>query len=69
MGGSFYTAALTTLRLFITNDIYSMTRESEFSLADVGVKPKQALFFILPDQKTTFYPIVTLLVHNSTNCL
>ena len=62
MGGSFYTAALTTLRLFITNDIYSMTRESEFSLADVGAKPKQALFFILPDQKTTYYPIVTLLV-------
>lgn len=53
MGGSFYTAALTTLRLFITNDIYSMTRESELSLADVGVKPKQALFFILPDQKMT----------------
>lgn len=62
MGGSFYTAALTTLRLFITNDIYSMTRESEFSLADVGAKPKQALFFILPDQKTTYYHIVTLLV-------
>ena len=62
MGGSFYTAALTTLRLFITNDIYNMTRESEFSLADVGAKPKQALFFILPDQKTTYYPIVTLLV-------
>lgn len=62
MGGSFYTAALTTLRLFITNDIYNMTRKSEFSLADVGVKPKQALFFILPDQKTTYYPIVTLLV-------
>lgn len=62
MGGSFYTAALTTLRLFITNDIYNMTRESEFSLADVGAKPKQALFFIPPDQKTTYYPIVTLLV-------
>lgn len=62
MGGSFYTAALTTLRLFITNDIYNMTSESELSLADVGTKPKQALFFILPDQKTTYYPIVTLLV-------
>lgn len=62
MGGSFYTSALTTLRLFITNDMYSMTRESEFSLDDVGKKPKQALFFILPDQKSTFYPIVTLLV-------
>ncbi len=62
MGGSFYTSALTTLRLFITNDMYSMTRESEFSLDDVGKKPKQALFFILPDQKATYYPIVTLLV-------
>ena len=62
MGGSFYTAALTTLRLFITNDIYNMTKESEFSLSDVGAKLKQALFFILPDQKTTYYPIVTLLV-------
>ena len=62
MGGSFYTAALTTLRLFITNDIYNMTKESEFSLSDVGAKLKQALFFILPDQKTTYYPIVTMLV-------
>ncbi|MGN0679256.1 MAG: VirD4-like conjugal transfer protein, CD1115 family [Oscillospiraceae bacterium] len=62
MGGSFYTSALTTLRLFVTNDMYSMTRESEFSLDDVGKKPKQALFFILPDQKATYYPIVTLLV-------
>lgn len=62
MGGSFYTSALTTLRLFITNDLYSMTKESDFSLDDIGKNPKQALFFILPDQKSTFYPIVTLLV-------
>lgn len=62
MGGSFYTSALTTLRLFVTNDMYAMTRESEFELADVGRCSKQALFFILPDQKATFYPIVTLLV-------
>lgn len=62
MGGSFYTSALTTLRLFVTNDMYHITRESEFSLEDFGKKPKQALFFILPDQKATFYPIVTLLV-------
>ncbi len=62
MGGSFYTSALTTLRLFVTNDVYRVTHKSEFALADVGTKPKQALFFILPDQKTTYYPIVTLLV-------
>lgn len=62
MGGSFYTSALTTLRLFITNDVYRVTCQSEFSLDDFGKKPKRALFFILPDQKTTYYPIVTLLV-------
>ena len=62
MGGSFFTSALTTLRLFITNDMYSLTRESEFSLDDIGKEPKQALFFILPDQKATYYPIVTLIV-------
>lgn len=62
MGGSFYTSALTTLRLFVTNDMYQMTRESEFALDDVGKTQKQALFYILPDQKSTYYPIVTLLV-------
>lgn len=62
MGGSFYTSALTTLRLFITNDIYQMTKESEFELMDVGRNKKTILFFILPDQKATYYPIVTLFV-------
>ena len=62
MGGSFFTSALTTLRLYITNDMYNVTKESEFSLEDMGAKPKQALFYLLPDQKTTYYPIVSLLV-------
>ena len=62
MGGSFFTSALTTLRLYITNDMYNITKESEFSLEDMGAKPKQALFYLLPDQKTTYYPIVSLLV-------
>ncbi len=62
MGGSFYTSALTTLRLFTMDKVYDITRESDFSLDDFGKKSKQALFFIQPDQKTTFYPIVTLIV-------
>ncbi len=62
MGGSFYTSALTTLRLFVTNDMYLITHTSEFSLSDFGTKERQALFFILPDQKATYYPIVTLIV-------
>jgi type IV secretion system protein VirD4 len=59
--GSFYTSALTTLRLFTAKDIYSITSESDFRLDDIGAK-KQALFFILPDEKTTYYPVATLYV-------
>jgi type IV secretion system protein VirD4 len=59
--GSFYTSALATLRLFTSKEIYNITRKSDFSLDGAGNK-KQALFFILPDEKTTYYPIVTLIV-------
>jgi type IV secretion system protein VirD4 len=59
--GSFYTSALTTLRLFTSKSINAITNKSDFSLTDVGSK-KQALFLILPDEKTTFYPIASLVV-------
>lgn len=59
--GSFYTSALTTLRLFTSKSIYAITHQSDFCLADMGTK-KQALFIILPDEKTTFYPIASLIV-------
>ncbi len=59
--GSFYTSALTTLRLFTTKSIYSITHTSDFQLSDIG-KKKQALFIILPDEKTTFYPVASLVV-------
>jgi type IV secretion system protein VirD4 len=59
--GSFYTSALTTLRLFTSKSIYAITHKSDFSLADIGNK-KQALFIILPDEKTTFYPVASLMV-------
>lgn len=59
--GSFYTSALTTLRLFTGKSIYNITSKSDFSLTDVGEK-KQALFIILPDEKTTFYPIASLII-------
>lgn len=59
--GSFYTSALTTLKLFTSKSIYSITHKSDFSLHDIGQK-KQALFIILPDEKTTFYPIASLIV-------
>jgi type IV secretion system protein VirD4 len=59
--GSFYTSALTTLRLFTSKSIYAITHKSDFSLRDIGNK-KQALFIILPDEKTTFYPVASLII-------
>ena len=65
--GSFYTSALTTLRLFTSRAVYSITHKSDYDIADIG-KKKQALFFILPDEKTTYYPLQALWCRNSMNC-
>lgn len=59
--GSFDTSALTTLRLFTSRSVYAITHKSDYSIADIGRK-KQALFLILPDEKTTYYPIASLMV-------
>lgn len=59
--GSFYTAALATLRLFTNPNISGMSNMSEYDPADLG-KKKMALFIILPDEKTTYYSLASLLV-------
>jgi type IV secretion system protein VirD4 len=59
--GSFDTSALTTLRLFTSRSVYSITHKSDYNIAEIGRK-KQALFMILPDDKTTYYPIASLMV-------
>lgn len=59
--GSFDTSALTTLRLFTSRSVYSVTHTSDYNISEIGRK-KQALFMILPDEKTTYYPIASLMV-------
>lgn len=59
--GSFDTSALTTLRLFTSKSVFAITHKSDYDIAQVGQK-KQALFMILPDDKTTYYPIASLMV-------
>jgi len=66
--GSFYTSALTTLRLYTAGNIYNIVKSSEFCLEGLG-KKKQALFFILPDSKTTYYSIVSLLCSQTYDLL
>jgi type IV secretion system protein VirD4 len=59
--GSFDTSALTTLRLFTSRSVYAVTHQSDYNIAEIGRK-KQALFMVLPDEKTTYYPIASLMV-------
>lgn len=60
--GSFFTAALTTLRLFTNKNIYAQTSASDFVLADTGSR-KRVIFIILPDEKITFYSLASLFVY------
>ncbi len=59
--GSFYTAALTTLKLFTSSYINAMTMASDYNPKDLGRK-KTALFMVLPDERPTYYSIASLLV-------
>jgi type IV secretion system protein VirD4 len=60
--GSFFTSALTNLRLFTNPLIWSMTSESDFNPRDISNK-KIALFIILPDEKRTYYSLASLFVN------
>ena len=60
--GSFFTSALTTLRLFTNPLIHQMTNISDMPLESFGDK-KQAIFIILPDEKTTYYSLASLFVN------
>ena len=59
--GSFFTAALTKLRLFTSPHIYNMTRKSDFVLEEIG-KEKHAIFIILPAGKVTYNSLASLFI-------
>lgn len=62
MRGSFFGMALTTLRLFTNLNIADVTSESDFDISYIG-KKKTALFIIVPDEKTTLYPLVSIFIN------
>ena len=66
--GSFFTAALTKLRLFTSPYIYNMTHTSDFALADVG-NGKHAVFIILPDGKETYNSLASIFVFQQYHAL
>lgn len=58
---SFFTSALGTLRLFTNPNVAEMTSKSDFNLKDIGRK-KTIVYMIIPDEKKTLYPLVSILV-------
>jgi len=56
---SFFTSALSTLRLFTSPNIANMTAESDFDLRDAA-HHKTGLYLILPDEKETYHPLAAL---------
>ncbi len=61
MRGSFYTSALTVLDLFDDPGIHAMTSVTEFDHLATGDR-KRAIFVILPDAESTYYPLASLFV-------
>lgn len=59
--GSFNISALATLRLFADINVYNITKQNSFNIADIGRK-KTAVFIILPDYNTTYYGVASLFV-------
>ena len=64
MRGSFFGSALATLRLFTDWNIAAMTKDTDFSVQDIG-KEKIALFIVIPDEKKARYPLVSLFVNQA----
>lgn len=62
MRGSFFGSALATLRLFSNWNIANMTSTMEVDVESI-VKRKTAVFIIVPDEKDTYYSLVTLLIN------
>lgn len=59
--GSFYTSALSTLRLFTNESIQYMTSATDFDFYNASCS-KQAIYIILPDEKSTYYSVATLFI-------
>lgn len=60
--GSFFASGGSTLNIFSDPAIHSMTSMTDFDCYATGER-KRAIFLILPDHKSTFYPVAALFVY------
>lgn len=60
--GSFFASGGSTLNVFTDPAIHTMTAATDFDLYTTGER-KRAIFMILPDHKSTYYPLAALFVY------
>lgn len=68
MRGSFYTSALATLDLFQDPNIHAMSALTDYDYATTGDR-KRAIFLILPDERSAYYPLAALYVYEQYQAL
>lgn len=66
--GSFFASGGSTLNVFTDPAIHTMTAATDFDLHTTGER-KRAIFIILPDHKSTYYPIASLFVYQHYQAL
>lgn len=59
--GSFFTSALSTLRLYTSWNVADVTSCSDYTFDDIDDK-KVITYMIFPDEKTTYYPIGSIYI-------
>lgn len=59
--GSFFTSALSTLRLYTSWNVADVTSSSDYTFDDIDDK-KVITYMIFPDEKTTYYPIGSIYI-------
>lgn len=66
--GSFFSSALGTLKHFTNPKIAEMSSYSDFRIQDL-VNQKSIIYLIVPDEKTTLYPVATLFMDQLSTVL
>lgn len=68
MRGSFYTSALATLDKFQDPPIHAMSSLTDYDYVTTGER-KRAIFLILPDERSAYYPLAALYVYEQYQAL
>lgn len=68
MRGSFDASALMSMTLFTDPAIHDMTSATDFDHMATGDR-KRAIFLIVPDERSTYYPLVSLFVYEQYQAL